>query len=207
MSQALYSHVDANDYLVRSERSFFKKQYIGDALGKLALFLQTLELSCHWRGRQAYLSLPPVESLLGFISPEHFPLPIDAAPLYIITFTSDPHSWIYGRLTGERLRSFFFPTLETLKLLVTYEPRVMDLVCTITCSKIDYPTMQHITIIHNLDAGEQMKFREDEVLVLMGKKKGIDICFQYRSVKQLRDAFSRPTPNLNTVVSVIENLS
>lgn len=96
MSQALYSHVDANDYLVRSERSFFKKQYIGDALGKLALFLQTLELSCHWRGRQAYLSLPPVESLLRFISPEHFSLPIDAAPLYIITFTSDPHSWIYG---------------------------------------------------------------------------------------------------------------
>ncbi|CAG5178465.1 uncharacterized protein ALTATR162_LOCUS8714 [Alternaria atra] len=67
--------------------------------------------------------------------------------------------------------------------------------------------MKHITIIHNLDAGEQMKFREDEVLVLMGKKKGIDICFQYRSVKQLRDAFSRPTPNLNTVVSMIEPLS
>jgi hypothetical protein len=47
MSQALYSHADANNYLVRSEGSFFKKQYMGDALRKLAPFLQTLELRCH----------------------------------------------------------------------------------------------------------------------------------------------------------------
>ena len=92
--QALYPHVDATDYLTRSEGAFFKKQYMGDALGKLAPFLQTLELPCHWRGRQAYLSLPPVESFLTFTSPEHLSLPINTAPLYIITFTSDPHSWI-----------------------------------------------------------------------------------------------------------------